>query len=138
MPHLHSSRTPPGMVTPPLPWAAVPKHHHFFREEIFLNTQPEPPQAQVKAIPSHPGRKGGVNSKIGQWDVKISLQSSEFREPTPCSGRECVPLVDSSIYKGKIAGQGAALDLFWSGHSWWRQLAERSWARICWHRGERS
>lgn len=45
-------------------------------------------------------------------------------------------MVDSSIYKGKIAGQEAALDLFWSGHSWWRQLTERSWARICQHRGE--
>jgi len=30
VPHLHGSGTPPGAVTPPHPWAAVPLHHHSF------------------------------------------------------------------------------------------------------------
>ena len=37
-PHLHSSQTPPGMVTTPPPWAAVPLHHHSFGEEMFLTS----------------------------------------------------------------------------------------------------
>jgi len=41
MPHLHGSGAPPGMVTPPRPWAAVPMHHPSFGEEIFPNIQPK-------------------------------------------------------------------------------------------------
>ena len=41
-PHLLSSWTPPGTVTPPPPWAAVPLHHHS-SGGMFPNTQHEPP-----------------------------------------------------------------------------------------------
>ena len=50
VPHLHGSGTPPGTVTPPPPWVAVPLQHHSFREEMFPNIQPEPPLVQLKAI----------------------------------------------------------------------------------------
>ena len=39
------------MVTPPLPGQPVPALCHFFGEEMFRNIQPEPPLAQLEAIP---------------------------------------------------------------------------------------
>jgi len=53
MQHLLSSGTPPGMQTPPPPWAAVPLQHCSFGE-AFPNTQPESFLAQQEATPSHP------------------------------------------------------------------------------------
>ena len=41
LPQCHISHwTPPGTVTPPPPWAAVPLHHHTFRG-VFPNIHPE-------------------------------------------------------------------------------------------------
>ena len=51
--HISMSHTPPGTVTPPPPWAAVPLHCHSFREEVFPYTQPEPPHVQLEAITPH-------------------------------------------------------------------------------------
>lgn len=45
------SSPPPGMGTPHV---AAPLPHHSFGEEIFPTTQPNPPPAQLKAIPFHP------------------------------------------------------------------------------------
>jgi len=42
--------TPPGTMTPPPPWAAVPMHYHSFGEYFFSNIQPEPPLIQLEAI----------------------------------------------------------------------------------------
>ena len=50
VPHPHSSGTPPGMVTPPPPWAAVPLQHCSLGEEYFPNIQPDPPLAQHEVI----------------------------------------------------------------------------------------
>lgn len=47
------------------------------------------------------GGRGWVNLKIGQRDVKISLQSSEFREPAPRSGRERAPWLIEVPTRGK-------------------------------------
>jgi len=45
---------PPGMATPPPPWAACSSISPLFEEEIFPNVQPEPPLVQLEAITSHP------------------------------------------------------------------------------------
>uniref|UniRef100_A0A8C0VA66 Uncharacterized protein n=1 Tax=Cyanistes caeruleus TaxID=156563 RepID=A0A8C0VA66_CYACU len=45
---------PPGMGTPPLPWAAVPCLNNPFREEIFLNIQSKPSLEQLEVISSCP------------------------------------------------------------------------------------
>ena len=39
VPHPHGSGTPPRMVTPPPPWAAVPLQHRSFGEEMFPKIQ---------------------------------------------------------------------------------------------------
>ena len=41
VPHLHSSWTPPGMVTPPSPWAAVPLHRCSLCEEVPISNLKE-------------------------------------------------------------------------------------------------
>ena len=41
VPHPHGSGTPPEMMTPPPPWAAVPLQHCSFGEETVPNIQPE-------------------------------------------------------------------------------------------------
>ena len=41
VPHPHGSQTPPGTVTAPPPWAAVPMHHRSSWADIFPNIQPE-------------------------------------------------------------------------------------------------
>ena len=38
---------------PNTPWAAVPLHHHSFKEEMFPTTQPDPPLAQFEATTFH-------------------------------------------------------------------------------------
>ena len=47
--------TPPGMVTPALPWAACSNAPQPFGEEIVPQIQPQPPLAQLEAVSSCPG-----------------------------------------------------------------------------------
>ena len=54
VPHLHLSLIPPRTVTPPHPWQSIPVPDHSFGGKVFPNIQPEPPLAQLEAIPSHP------------------------------------------------------------------------------------
>jgi len=57
VPHLHGSWTPPGMVTPPSPWAAVLLHHHSHCEDSFPSIQPEPPQGTTESNSLSPYHK---------------------------------------------------------------------------------
>jgi len=50
--YLHIILTSPGMVTPPLPWAASSNADHSFRKEIFPNIQSKPPLTQLEIIAS--------------------------------------------------------------------------------------
>ena len=42
------------MVTTISPMQSIPASDHSFTEQVFLNIQPEPPLAQLKAISSSP------------------------------------------------------------------------------------
>ena len=55
VPYLCIFWTPPGMVTPPLPWALpVPLPDHSLNKEVFPNIQSEPPLVQLETISSRP------------------------------------------------------------------------------------
>ena len=65
------------MVIPLTPWQPIPMPDHSFGEEIFPNTQPEPPLAQYEAIPSHP-----IDSyrRKGQSPPPYNLLSGNYRD----------------------------------------------------------
>ena len=56
-----------------LPGQAVPVFHHSFRDKIFPNIQPEPPLAQLEAIPSHP-----IASHLGE-EANPQLTTASFQ-----------------------------------------------------------
>lgn len=62
-------QVPPGVVTPPLPWAAVPVLENSFHEENSPDIQPKPSLAQLESISSFP-----VTS---DWEEDLAATSSQ-------------------------------------------------------------
>ena len=60
---LHSSETPPGMVAPPPPWAAVPLHHHSYIYIDIGESEKQTTEMGGKKIESQ------VNHKMAQEDL---------------------------------------------------------------------
>ena len=75
VPHPHGSGTPPGMVNPPPPWAAVPLPHCSLGEEIVPNIPAEPPLVQDDAITTDPGLKGRSIKKTWQQRKKPTVRA---------------------------------------------------------------
>jgi len=67
-PHPDGFWTPPGMGTPPLPWAAAPTPDCSPRTDICPHVPSEPPLTQLEAIASRPG--------AGSWGAEPN--------PPPC------------------------------------------------------
>jgi len=67
VPHPHSSGTPPGALTPPVPMQCLTT----LFEEIFPSIQPEPPPVQLKATISCP-----TGSTHSQYANKLKAQTS--------------------------------------------------------------
>ena len=83
-----------------LPKQPIPAPDHSFREEIFPNIQPEPPLAQLEAIPSHPvssytGKEADLylitisfhivieGNKVSPESPLLQTEQSQFPQPLP-------------------------------------------------------
>jgi len=63
----------------------VPLHHHYFREEIFPNIQPEPPLAQLEAITSAPHLSRDVPEEGGSAAACPQQRTQLFSSHTTAS-----------------------------------------------------
>ena len=87
---------------PTTPWAAVPLQHHSHREEVCPNIQPEPPLAQLEAIPSRlvsvtKEKRTTPSCTAFFQGVVESLLSSLNQCETCLSVREAIPLMDLTM-----------------------------------------
>ena len=76
-PHPHLFWTPPGMGTPPLPWAAW-SNAWPLRKDIFPNLQSKPPLTQLEAISSHP-----IDSYLGEKTNRLAGECLLLLEDIP-------------------------------------------------------
>ena len=75
---------PPGMMTPPPPWAA---HSSTLKEEAFPNVQPESPWVQLEAIPSSPAASDmaeEANPQLSTTSLQVGAEHQKVSpEPPP-------------------------------------------------------
>ena len=80
VPHLHGSVTPPGMVIPPPPWAAVSMHHCSLRGEMFPDIPPCP-QVSV-GYTAHAGLQPHSKRKPQQACSSTGIAAVPFITPS--------------------------------------------------------